>query len=144
MKTLRQILKPGEGYAPVPKGEQRFVAKHEVQVTDPTDDKVADSNEPLFTGSKQKSVMDNPGRHGYSPEKAKSVYEQTEITEVSKAVLGRYVKKANSQTNELSAYLEAGRDYFSKKRLDNTRKFNNRNAGIDKAVDKLTKKKSDE
>jgi hypothetical protein len=68
-KSLDNIL---GGYTPKAKGEQEFVAKHEIKVT-PDANKNGDD---VFKASKVKTVKRSPERHGYDKPQDEKVHEE--------------------------------------------------------------------
>ncbi len=68
-KSLDNIL---GGYTPKAKGEQEFVAKHEIEVT-PDANKNGDD---VFKASKVKTVKRSPERHGYDKPQDEKVHEE--------------------------------------------------------------------
>lgn len=75
MKKLRSILRGGKEDGPLSQGDKDFVAKHQVQVFDPLDDKAAEENEKTFTASNVAQAHVNGFQHGWQGDQDEQVYE---------------------------------------------------------------------
>lgn len=87
---------------PASTADKQFAAKHPIQVVDPLDDDRAENNDKVFRGSTHEYDR-SEHRFGYNAGEDENVYEDEEIDpeyqetllEISKKVLGNYVKKAS-------------------------------------------------
>lgn len=103
MKTLRQLqtrIKQAQGvtgttaYRPKGGDEQKFMDKHEIEVTGDANG----NDDEVFKGTKVNKVDREKEKHGYDAEKSMEVHEETEeLDELSPATLKSYLKKAKTE-----------------------------------------------
>lgn len=114
---------------PASTADKQFAAKHPIQVVDPLDDDRAENNDKWFRGATHEYDRDDH-RFGYDAGEDETVYEdeidpeyQETLVEISKKVLGNYVKKAAEQ----SGYVDnGGLDAYH----DSVERSNRRQKGI--------------
>lgn len=91
-KKLKEILKKAEPTTKVSQGDEKFISKHEVQVTSDANG----NDDEVFKASNVKTYDRNVHHHGHDAAESEKVYEDIEqLDEISQAKLSRYALKAH-------------------------------------------------